>query len=73
MAVSFVVQLSTAALGEGRLAGRVEVVLTGHRSAFATASDLVAFLLQCGAEQLQSFPSTPGGVIPRSEETEIHP
>ena len=51
MSVSFVVQLTDAALREGRLAGRVEVVETGQRLSFPTASELVAFLLERGLEQ----------------------
>jgi hypothetical protein len=51
MAAAFVIQLADAALREGRLAGRVEVVATGQRMSFPTASALIAFLLAQGAEQ----------------------
>lgn len=51
MAVSFVIQLTADALRDGRLSGRVEVVETGQRLSFPTASELVALLLECGRAQ----------------------
>jgi hypothetical protein len=52
MSAAFVVRLADGPLREGRLTGRVEVVDSGRHIPFATASDLVAFLLECGRESL---------------------
>jgi hypothetical protein len=51
MNVSILLRLVTDALGEGRVAGRAEVVETGEIAVFKDQEEMLAFLQRASAEQ----------------------
>ena len=59
MTTPFLLRLVSEALARGRIAGRVEEVETGHVGTVASAEELLAFLLACGAASAPHTPGTP--------------
>jgi hypothetical protein len=58
--VSLVLRIASAALVEGRLAGRVRVVETGEEAIVRSADELVAFLQARAVAVIELDPIAPG-------------